>query len=188
MNRGNPSLSARLLAVALIRLAIVVSISVLIAACGGASGSSPSGPSGGSSAPLALNPCTSPQTCGPVNSIGIWISISNGGGSDPWSFTFGEFTKTGSVDAEYGFINVAPGEHQISGQYSTGARFDIRLGRNASTVPGGITPNSLQSLDGPLVQLSTTVPCTVQYARSGAGAVTFRVRFTVNGDSSQNTC
>ena len=204
MNRAYLGWSARLLDVAPHRLAILVSIAVLIAACGGGSGSSPTGPSGGSgptggsgprggsSAPLALNPCTSPQTCGPLNSIGIWISIRNGGESDLWSFTFGDFTKTGSVNAEYGFMNVAPGEHQVVGQFSTGASFNIVLGRNSSTVPGGITPNSLQSLEGPLVQLSNTVPCTVQYARPGAGrstlAVTFRVKFTVNADSSQGTC
>ena len=139
-----------------------------------------------------MNPCTSPQTCAPINSIGIWISIRNGGESDPWSFTFGDFTKTGSVNAEHGFMNVAPGEHQISGQFSTGAGFNIMLGRNSSTVPGGITPSSLQSLEGPLVQLSTSIPCTVQYARPGAGAstlaVTFRVKFIVNANSSQGTC
>lgn len=174
-----------------------VLFAAVLAACGGGSGGSngsssgnnPTGPSGRPSDPLALNPCTSSQTCGALNSIGIWINIRNGGESDPWSFTFGDFTKTGSDNAEYGFMNVAPGEHQVSGQFSTGAGFNIRFGRNASTVPGGITPSSLQSLEGPLVQLSnTTGQCTVQYARSDATTKTFRVMFTVNAGSSQGTC
>ena len=174
-----------------------VLLAAVLAACGGGSGGSngsssgnnPTGPSGRPGEPLALNPCTSAQTCGDLNSIGIWISIRNGGESDPWSFTFGEFTKTGSGNAEYGFMNVSPGEHQVSGQFSTRASFDIGFGRNRSTVPGGITPSSLQSLEGPLVRLSNTgPPCTVQYARSDATVKTFRVTFTVNSASSQGTC
>ena len=158
---------------------------------GSSSGNNPTGPSGRPSEPLALNPCTSSQTCGDLNSIGIWITIRNGGDGRPesWSFTFGDFTKTGSGNAEYGFMNVPPGEHQVSGQFSTSASFDIGFGRNRSTVPGGITPSSLQSLEGPLVQLSNTgAPCTVQYARSDATVKTFRVTFTVNSASSQGTC
>lgn len=171
------------------RLGIIFPIAALIAACGGDSGSNPTGPSGAPSEPLAQNPCTSPQTCGALNSIGIWIIIRNGGESDPWSFTFGDFIKTGSGNAEYGFMNVAPGDHQVSGQFSTRASFDIRFGRNRSTVQGGITPGSLQSLEGPLVQLSNTAgQCNVQYAKSDATTKTFRVTFTVNASSSQNTC
>ena len=97
----------------------------------------------------------------------------------------------GSGDAEYGFMNVTPGEHRVSGQFSTRASFDITFGRNRSTVPGGIAPSSLQSLEGPLVRLSNTAgQCTVQYAKSGASTspVTFRVTFTVNPSSSQGTC
>ena len=164
----------------------VVSLSTL--ACGGGSSGSPTGPAGPSQ-PLALNPCTSSQTCGDLNSIGIWISIRNGGESEPWSVTFEGFTKTGSGNAEYGFINVAPGEHQVSGQFSTRASFDVRFGRNRSTVPGGITPSSLQSLDGPVTQLSNTADqCLVSYARADTTTKTFRVTFTVNSGSSQSIC
>lgn len=179
-------------------LGSAIVVALLAAACGGGgegnggdSGSNPTGPSRAPSEPLALNPCTSSQTCGDLNSIGIWIIIRNGGESDPWSLTFGDFTKTGSANAEYGFMNVAPGEHQVSGQFSTRASFDIRFGRNRATVPGGITPSSLQSLEGPLVQISnTTGQCTVQYARSDATTKTFRVTFTVNPSSnkSEDTC
>lgn len=172
------------------RLALILVPALAVACSGGGGSDSPTSPSsGGSREPLAPNPCTSSQTCRDLNSIGIWINIRNGGESDPWSFTFGDFTKTGSGNAEYGFMNVAPGEHQVSGQFSTGASFDIRFGRNASTVPGGITPSSLQSLEGPLVQLSnTTGQCTVRYARLDATTKTFRVTFTVNAGSSQGTC
>ena len=171
-------------------LGIVVALALLTGTCGGDSGASnPAGPSGGPPQSLAANPCLSSQTCGDLNSIGIWISIRNGGESDPWSFTFGDFTRTGTGNAEYGFTNVAPGQHQVSGQFSTGASFNIRFGRNQSTVPGGITPSSLQSLEGPLERLSNTPgQCTVQYAGSNATTTTFRVTFTVNADSSDGTC
>ena len=98
------------------RILIVSLLAVAAAGCGGGgSGSNPTGPSSGPGVVATPNPCTSSQSCGFIDSIGFWFRIfSNEAGATggPWTLTFLDKTYTASGNAEYGFINMAPGDYR----------------------------------------------------------------------------
>ena len=62
--------------------------------------------------------------------------------------TFLDKTYTASGNAEYGFINMNPGDYQVSGQFPT-ASFSLTFGRQGGG-KGGVVPSSVRVLDGPL--------------------------------------
>ena len=171
------------------KLLAVALVCVLVSDCGGGSGgSSPTAP--GSSTIATPNPCTSSQTCPSIDSIGFWVRIySNtfGNPGGPWSFTFLDKTYSGTGDAEYGFIQVAVGDYQISGQFSTDT-FTVVLGRQGGG-KGGIVPSSVQSVEGPLAPSDS---CAAAYHKFGQSALTtpqtFRIKFTVIAGNSNTSC
>lgn len=97
-------------------------------------------------------------------------------------FTFLDKTYTGSGNAEYGFINMTPGDYQVTGQFSTSA-FTVELGRQGGG-KGGVAPNSVKSLEGPLSQSQAPNGCSVSYfVPFGAPRPnTFKLQFTIVGE------
>ena len=162
------------------RILIVCLFAAAAAGCRGSS--NPSAPSGGPSTTAAANPCATSQGCPSIDSIGFWFRINsndNGATGGPWTLTFLDKTYTASGNAEYGFINMAPGEYQVSGQFPTNA-FGVTLGRQAGG-RGGVVPNSVRSLEGPLGQSLGNSACSVSYfVPFGAPKPnTFKVQFTI---------
>jgi hypothetical protein len=142
-----------------VRLASVAATLAVMAACGKGD-SSPTAPSG----PPAANPCMQSQGCPSIDSIGFWFRISSNDGNgsgDPWTFTFLDKMYTASGNAEYGLINMTPGDYQVSGTFPTSS-FSMTLGRQAGG-KGGVVIGSVKSLEGPVSATQFSPGCGVAY-------------------------
>ena len=171
----------------MVRNTFVLVVCVLLAACGGGSHSAPTAP--GSSTTATPNPCATSQGCPSIDSIGFWVRIqsnTSGNPGGPWSFTYLDKTYTGTGNAEYGFVNVAAADYQVSGQFSASA-FTVSLGRQSGG-RGGVPSASVQNLEGPLSPGGSAV-CSVAYFSQAAIATpqTFRLKFAVMAGSG-DTC
>ena len=162
----------------------ILIVCLFAAAAAGCGGSNPSAPGSNAGPPAAPNPCTSSQGCPSIDSIGFWFRIQSNDGSagpgGPWTFTFLDKTYTASGNAEYGLINMAPGDYQVSGQFPT-STFSVTLGRQAGG-KGGVVPNSVRSLEGPPSTSTGFIPgCQANYfIPFGAPKPnTFKVKFTI---------
>ena len=103
--------------------------------------------------------------------------------------TFLDKTYTESGNAEHGFINMAPGDYQVSGQCPTFS-FTVALGRQAQGF-GGVLPGSVRSLEGPVSRSLGSPECSVSYfVPFGAPTPnTFKVQFTIiASDRAAGTC
>ena len=166
------------------RMIIVFLLIGAVAGCGKGD-SNPSGPSSsGPSVVATPNPCATSQSCGLIDSIGFWFRIQSNDSGAPggsWTLTFLDKTYTASGNAEYGFINMNPGDYQVSGQFPTSS-FTLTFGRQGGG-RGGVTPNSIRSLEGPIQSTTGGSPpgCSASYfVPFGAPKPnTFKVQFTV---------
>jgi hypothetical protein len=111
-------------------------------------------------------------------------SNNSGSPGGPWSFTFLDKSYSGTGNAEFGFVQVAVADYQITGQFQTQA-FIVSLQRQSGG-RGGVLPSSVQSLEGPL---SPSISCSVAYFSQAALTTSqpFRIKFTTTA-SNADTC
>jgi hypothetical protein len=165
-------------------LALAV-LCLLVLGCKG--GDSPTAPTGSSTTATPNTSCAQSQGCPSIDSLGFWVRIqsnTNGSPGGPWSFTFLDKTFTGTGNAEYGFVQVAVSDYQISGTFSTSG-FIVSIGRQSGG-HGGVLPSSVQSLEGTLSS-GPSNGCAVVYFTQAAVTTpqVFRIKFTTtasNGD------
>jgi hypothetical protein len=165
---------------------VVSAMIVATTACGGSGGSSPTTPTGTSGVPT-LGTCTSSQTCPVGNSIGILIRTA---GAGPYTFTFANQKISGTGASETHFIGLGAGDYEVSGQQMASSQFGFSIGRQGSSVPGGVVPASLQSVEG-LLAPPQSGTCTVNYLDGSASPTqprAFRFKFTVQSVNSVNIC
>ena len=166
----------------------VALLCVLVTDCGG--GSSSTAPTGSSTTATPNTSCAQSQGCPSIDSIGFWVRIqsnTNGNPGGPWSFTYLDKSYSGTGNAEYGFVQVAVADYQISGQFSTSA-FTVTIGRQSGG-KGGVVPSSVQNVEGPISPGGSS-SCSVAYFSQAAVTApqTFRIKFTTVAGNIPDLC
>jgi hypothetical protein len=167
------------------RRLLILCVTIAAAACSKNS-SGPDSTTKESATTATQGSCTSTLQCPFIESIGFWVRIQSNDGTagagGPWSFTFLDKTYTGTGNADFGFVDVAPTNYQLTGQFLASS-FSVALVRQAGK--GGIVPDSVKSLEGP-VSAAASGMCSIGYfipfGPERGQPHTFKIQFTVARD------
>jgi hypothetical protein len=148
-------------------------------------GSTPTGPT--AAVPTIESSCTDltksgTAACPAVSSLGIGIRVTalDGPTSIPFTYTFAGLTISGTGTREAEVIGLTAGDYEVSGQLQQQLIFNI-VPIQMTGVKGGFVPNSVQSLEGPVQQL-TCQGVTYQIPAGGAKPQTFKFKITITSN------
>jgi hypothetical protein len=164
----------------------IAALAAVTVACGGGSATSPTSPGGAPAVPT-VGPCTDAQNCPPGSNIGMFFRVNASEGNNgpgTFSLTFFGQTFTGSGQKDINFAGLTAGDYEVTGQVQS-MRLIIHIIRQASNVPGGVTPGSVQAIEGPVQEVQD---CGLSYfIQSGAPKPqAYRFKFTVTAARGNN--